>query len=307
MLSIQARQALAKLFLPFFFLLASAFLVLGVARRPLVDHVRLEIEDVLAPAYALMAQPGEKLRHVWDDVRAFARLGSENVRLRQENEKLRRWYDVAVALANENAQLKANLHWIPENAPRFVSGHTIRDAGGLYGRAILLAAGAGQDIHVGDVALDAKGLIGRVTEVGSRTSRILLVTDQASRLPVMLESSHGTAIMAGDGSATPRLLFYAQNNHPLEGERVFTSEQLPPAGEAADEFSGLPGGLPVGVVHYVRAGEPVVVPDGDVEHPDIVRVFDYGHTSTQGPEAPGRMKRAPAAGAPFPLVPGRPG
>ncbi|AQS88802.1 rod shape-determining protein MreC [Neoasaia chiangmaiensis NBRC 101099] len=301
MLSIQARQALAKLVLPLLFVLAFAFILVGQVRHALVDKARMDIADALAPAYGLMAAPGEHAGTLWREFRGFLHLDAENARLRDENAKLRRWYDVAVALANENAQLKANLHWIPDNAPSFVTGHALRDAGGVYSRAILLAVGDGNAVHVGDVAMDAAALIGRVSEVGAHTVRILLINDDASRIPVTLAASHGTAIMAGDGTSTPRLLYYAQENHPVEGERVLTSEQTPPGAPGDTALAGLPGGLPIGTVHYVRPGAPVVVPDGGLSHPDIVRVFDYGRPAQDAPDAPGRVKRMP-----LPTNPGLP-
>jgi len=282
-LSIQARQALSKLVLPFLIVMAVAIVLLGLARRPVVDRVRMTTADVLAPAYGALVLPQERARAVWMALHGMGDLTAENRRLRDENDKLRRWYEVAVALANENAQLKAALNWIPDNAPAFVTGHVIRDAGGVYSRAVLLQVGPGHESRVGDVALDASGLIGRVTEIGGRTVRILLINDVASRIPVALVSSHGGAIMAGDNGADPRLIYYPQDNHPLEGERVVTGEQS----------GGLPGGLPVGTVHYAHPGDPVVIPAADLGHVDIVRVFDYAGTDVTEPVAPGRVPVVP--------------
>jgi len=299
MLSIQGRHALAKLMLPFFFVLAIGLIMLGLTRRPDVDHLRMKLADGLAPAYQLMATPETAFARLRQTVTGLSDVAGENARLRAENQKLRRWYDVAVALADENAQLKASLHWIPDNAPNFVSGHALRDAGGLYGRSVLLAVGDGHGIVPGDVALDASGLLGRVTETGARTVRILMINDDASRIPVMLTASRGNAIMAGDGSAYPRLIYYAQDNRPVEGERVVTGEQPAPEGHVHGAFAGMPGGLIVGTVHYLRPGTPVVVPEASLDHPDIIRVFDYTSADHAGPDAPGRVRLMP----PMPVAP----
>ncbi|GBQ84846.1 rod shape-determining protein MreC [Asaia krungthepensis] len=299
MLSIQGRHALAKLMLPFFFVLAIGLIMLGLTRRPVVDSARLALADGLSPAYRLMAAPETVFSQWKQSVVGLTDIAGENARLRAENQKLRRWYDVAVALANENAQLKASLHWIPDNAPNYVSGHALRDAGGLYWRSILLAVGEDHDIVPGDVALDAAGLLGRVTETGNRTVRILMINDDASRIPVMLTASRGNAIMAGDGSPYPRLIYYAQDNRPVEGERVVTGEQPAPDGREHGAFAGMPGGLVVGTVHYVRPGSPVVVPEASLDHPDIVRVFNYMSADHAGPDAPGRVRLMP----PMPVAP----
>lgn len=283
MLSIHARQILAKATLPVLILAALGLLVLGLLRRPVVDEARLRTADLFSPVYHVLVLPQRRVRAWLTDLRGATDLAKENARLREENRALRHWYDVAVALAAENARLKASLHWIPEPAPHYVTGRVARDDGGPYSRAVLLDVGTGHDVRAGDVVLDASGLLGRVTEVGPRTVRVLLINDDASRIPVTLASSGADAIMAGDDSLSPRLIYYPQEHRPIEGERVETR------GQAA-----MPGGLPVGVVHYAAPGRPVVMPDADLGRIDIVRVFDYGDQAAQAPDAPGRVKLHPA-------------
>ncbi|ATU73616.1 rod shape-determining protein MreC [Komagataeibacter rhaeticus] len=283
--SIQFRQALGKLVLPALILVACGVILLGKADRALVERLRMQTADLLAPAYSLVAWPQAKLRWLSGNLQDIRNLEAENIRLRAENESLRHWYDVAAALADENGTLKANLHWIPDNAPTFVSGRVVRDTSGLYARAVLLAINADTSVRKGGIALDGAGLVGRVTEVGKRSARVLLITDSSSRLPVTLESSHAAAIMAGDNSPLPRIIFYPQDNVPIEGERVVTN----------GEIESLPAGLPVGHVHYVRPGQPVVVPAAALDHVDILRIFDYAD-SVAPPDAPGRVPLPPPVG-----------
>ncbi|AQU88097.1 rod shape-determining protein MreC [Komagataeibacter nataicola] len=287
--SIQFRQALGKLVLPALILVACGVILLGKADRGLIEKLRMNTADLLAPAYGLVAWPQEKLRWVSGNLQDIRNLEAENIRLRAENTSLRHWYDVAAALADENATLKANLHWIPDNAPTFVSGRVVRDTSGLYARAVLLSLNPDTAVRKGGIALDGAGLVGRVTEVGRRSARVLLITDSSSRLPVTLESSHAAAIMAGDNSALPRIIFYPQDNVPIEGERVVTN----------GEIESLPAGLPVGHVHYLRPGQPVVVPAADLDHVDMLRVFDY-EDSVVPPDAPGRVP-LPSGGGTMPL------
>ncbi|MFT9448249.1 rod shape-determining protein MreC [Gluconobacter japonicus] len=302
MFSIHTRQVLARAALPILVLLAVALVLLGLVRRPVVDGVRLRATDILAPAYQALVYPQTRVQEWLVDLRGATDLAKENVSLRDENRALRHWYDVAVALAAENARLKNSLHWIPESAPQYVTGRVTRDDGGPYSRAVLLDVGSGHQVHTGDVALDSAGLLGRVTEIGPHTVRVLLINDDASRIPVTLSGSHGDAIMAGDDTDNPRLIYYPQDHHPVEGERVETRGQ-----------STMPAGLPIGTVHYLAPNRPVVMPDADLRRLDIVRVFDYGEDGGQAPDAPGRVKvRRPSeepslpGGLPFPKLPGMP-
>ena len=277
--SIQIKQALDRLWLPVMLLFSLAIMLLGWANPRLTTTARMATADILSPLWSLIAVPGNEVSGAVSELRRIGHLAQENARLRTENETLRGWYDVAVSLTQENVSLKENLHWIPDPLPSFVTGRVIADVGGIYAHAVLINAGPSSGVHVGDVALAVDGFVGRVTETGLHSARILLINDTASHIPVLLEASHGTAIMTGDNTSMPRLMFYAQDNHPVEGERVVTSGQ-------ADL---LPGSLPVGMVHYIRANTPVVVPYARLDHLNLLRVFNFDTGTIESPDAPGRV------------------
>ena len=253
-------------------------MLLGRADIRLAERVRMGLADALAPLYGLVAEPIRGVQQAAQDLHGLAGVQAENERLRAENERLRHWYAVAMALDAENATLKADLHWIPDPAPSYVTARVVADAGGVYARAVLLAVGPNHLVQKGQIALDSDGLVGRVTEVGERSARVLLITDINSRIPVTLESSRARALLIGTNNPHPRLMYYPEGTHPAEGERVVTSA----------EAGVFPAGLPVGVVHYGSSSVPEVVPFARLDRLDVVRIFDYGLSGVQAPEAPGR-------------------
>jgi rod shape-determining protein MreC len=277
-LSIQARQALARLTLPVLIVLSLATILLGRASPVVPERARTALSDALAPIYGAIAVPLSRLRDTASDIGQVFSLRSENARLREENDRLRRWYDVAMALDAENATLKANLHWIPDQPLSFVTARVVADAGGVYARSVLLSVGPNHAVRKGQVALDANGLVGRVTEVGARSARVLLITDINSRIPVTLEQSRAKAILVGGNTPYPRLMYLSEGTHPAEGERVVTSA----------EANAFPAGLLVGTVHYGNGPQPELDPAANLERLEIVRIFDYGLGGIVPPEAPGR-------------------
>jgi rod shape-determining protein MreC len=285
-LSIQARQAIARLTLPVLIVLSLAIMLLGRAAPYVPERARTALSDALAPIYAVLAVPLSTVRDAAADLGDVFSLRSENVRLRAENERLRRWYDVAMALDAENATLKANLHWIPDPSLSFVTARVVADAGGVYARSVLLSMGPNHAVRKGQIALDANGLVGRVTEVGSRSARVLLMTDINSRIPVTLEQSRAKAVLVGGNAPYPRLMFLPDGAHPAEGERVVTSA----------EANAFPAGLLVGTVHYASGTQPMVNPAANLERLEIVRIFDYGLGGIVPPEAPGRTVMAEPKG-----------
>jgi rod shape-determining protein MreC len=274
-LSIPVRQALARLTLPVLIALSFVLLLVGKADTVLAERARMALADALAPLYGLLAAPLGNLRSAAADVGALFTLQSDNARLRAENERLRQWRSVALALEAENAALKANLRWIPDPAVSYVTARVVADAGGVYARAVLLSTGPHSRIAKGQIALDERGLVGRVTERGTRSARVLLITDINSRIPVVLERSRARAILVGTNGPRPRLMYWPEGQAPQEGDRVVTSA----------EANVFPAGLPVGTVRIGDHGAAEVEPAARLDRLEIVRIFDYGLHGVTPPEA----------------------
>ena len=295
-LSIQTRHAVSRATLPVLVICSLALMLLGQADRRLVLQARAIVADALAPAYAAVRVPVLGLRAGAREAQGLFDLAAENHRLRTDNQRLLQWREVALAAVAENAALKASLHWLPDPAARVSTARVVAETGGIYARAFLVNAGSLAGLHKGEVVMDAQGLVGRITETGPRSARVLLVTDMASRVPVTLETSHAGAMLAGANRPAPRLLYYPDDVHPEEGERVLTSS----------EAGAFPAGLPVGVVHYRRPGDPVVLPAANLDRLDLVRIIDFGLSGIVPPDAPGHVapRTRPGAGLLPPADPG---
>ena len=250
-------------------------LLLGKADPGLGERGRIALADTLAPIFAVVSRPVSAVQTAMEDAQGLLTLRSDNAQLRAENEQLRRWQAVAMALDAENTTLKANLRWIPDPAPSYVTARVVADAGGVYARSVLLSTGPNHGMTKGQIALDEGGLVGRITEVGSRSARVLLVTDMNSRIPVILESSRARAILIGTNGPRPRLVHWAEGVRPVEGEGIVTSA----------EANAFPAGLPVGVVRYSAGDAPEVDTAARLDRLDMVRIFDYGLRGVLPPDA----------------------
>ncbi|MBU6497637.1 MAG: rod shape-determining protein MreC [Rhodospirillales bacterium] len=274
-LSIPVRQALARLTLPVLIAVAFGLMLLGKADALLAERARMALADALSPIYSVLAEPVAHGRAAVAELETIISIYRDNAQLRAENERLLHWRDVALALDAENTRLKANLHWIPGPRASYVTARVVADAGGVYARAVLLSLGPNHGIVKGKVALDDRGLVGRVTEVGARSARVLLITDLNSRIPVILEHSRAHAMLVGTNGARPRLMYWPQGVRPEEGEPVVTSA----------EANLFPAGLPVGTVRYGAGHIAEVAPAARLDRLEMVRVFDYGTGGVTAPEA----------------------
>lgn len=291
-LSIPVRQALSRLTLPVLIAASFGVMLLGKADALLAERMRMALADTLAPVFAAVSHPISVVRDWVGEVEGLVDLRAENARLRADNEVLRQWHAVALALDAENATLKANLRWVPDPAPSYITARVVADAGGVYARAVLLSLGPNHGLTKGQIALDERGLVGRVTELGARSARVLLITDMNSRIPVILEKSRARAILVGTNGLRPRLMHWPEGVMPMDGERIVTSA----------EANTFPAGLPVGVVRYSASNAPEVEPEARLDRLEVVRIFDYGLRGVKPPESTARP--APAL---TPAVAGRRG
>jgi len=83
---------------------------------------------------------------------------------------------------------------------------------------------------------------------------------------VLIESSRERAILAGDNSEQPRLLYLPARSQIRVGDRITTSGH-----------GGIfPPGVPVGVVSSTDDGIVRVEPYAELSRLDFVRIVDYG-------------------------------
>ena len=169
----------------------------------------------------------------------------ENARLREENARLRAWYDLAQTMADKMDRYERLLQLNPEPVVDVVSTRVIADYQGPFVRARLLNAGAEDGVEIGHAVMTERGLLGRVVATGQVTARTLLLTDINSRVPVMVARNDVRAILAGDNSRRPRLDYLPAGHGLLTGDRIVTS------GDGGE----LPRGLPVGEAVADARGE----------------------------------------------------
>ena len=89
--------------------------------------------------------------------------------------------------------------------------------------------------------LDSKNFIGRIVDVNYFSSRVLLVSDLNSKIPIITEPSAHHAILSGHGEKKPSLEYLPKNHNITSGDKIYTSGK-------AGIFSP---GIPIGEVEII--------------------------------------------------------
>lgn len=247
-------------------LFSIALMMIGKVDTLIVDNARARVLDVFTPILDAFARPAATTAQFIESVISLRAAHEENERLRRENALLLQWRQAALRLEAENNGLRTLLHYVPGPSASYISARVVSAPGGSFLRTIVVMAGKRDGVRTGQAAVAGAGMIGRVVEVGEWSSRILLVTDINARIPAMLEASRQRAVLAGDNSDQPRLLYLSPESPVSVGDRVVTS----------GHGGVFPSGLPIGVVSFVGERTVKVQPLVDLNRIEHVQIVDFG-------------------------------
>ena len=126
-------------------------------------------------------------------------------------------------------------------------------------------------VEAGQAVVDDEGLIGRVVSAGATASRVLLLTDLNSRVPVRVEPGGYRAIAVGDNSRFPKIEFLPPEARLSPGDQIVTSGH-----------GGLmPPDLPVGIVVMASDGSPRLQTNSEFDRTSAVRLLQYDFPTQQ--------------------------
>ncbi|RMH46478.1 MAG: rod shape-determining protein MreC [Alphaproteobacteria bacterium] len=190
---------------------------------PRVERLRAEIVDRVVPALDWVMAPVTQVARMAEDFRSYARIYEQNQELRRELKRMKAWKEAALQLEQENARL-LDLNKVKLSPSlTFVTGVVMADSGSPFRRSVLLNVGRRDGIQDGWAAMDGLGLVGRISGVGTTTSRVILLTDPSSRVPVTVQPSGQRAMVVGDNTGLPRLAFVEDADDVRAGDRIVTS------------------------------------------------------------------------------------
>ena len=136
---------------------------------------------------------------------------------------MKKWREAAIQLEQKNAKLRALNNLKVNPVLDWVSGEVIADSGGTYNSSALLNVGIEDGIIDGSAVVDGLGLVGRISGVEDQISRIILLSDTKSYVPVIIEPNNQEAIVRGDNSSTPLVDFIRGVEKIQPGFRIYTS------------------------------------------------------------------------------------
>lgn len=203
--------------------LGALLLIISLWRPEAFYGLRSMAADAASPIGQAGATGRTGSRSFFEAIAGYYNAGSRNAELERELEVARVRAAEMLALEQENERLRALLGLIEGEIEAVATGRLIGSTSSSVRRFGYLSAGRNDGVEVGMPVTSPMGLVGRILEVGANSSRVLLLTDTESIVPVRRATDDVVAFAEGraDGSLRIRLINLGIN--PLEEGDIFVT------------------------------------------------------------------------------------
>lgn len=190
---------------------------------PRVERFRAMLIDSVVPNFDWAMAPVTKVAAMIDGFQSYASIYEQNQDLRRELQQMKSWKEAALQLEQQNAKLLSLNQVRLDPKLTSVSGVVMADAGSPFRQSVLLNVGSRDGVIDGWATMDGLGLVGRIAGVGNSTSRVILLTDASSRIPVTIQPSGQRAMLVGDNTGLPPIEFLESPEKVRPGDGVVSS------------------------------------------------------------------------------------
>ncbi len=218
------------------------------------------VDNYTSPIQYIIDAPAHLVRIVENYFVTLSTVRSENEQLRLNLYTMQGKLQLLNGLYLENMQLRNLLNAAPRFNSRFVTAEVLSVDIDPMVQHILINRGTDDGVYVGQPVFDGYGVLGQVIDTSQTFSRIMLISDRLSAVPVQVYRTGWRGLVGGTGQPNGLELMYVPEGTDIQpGDLLITSSL----------GSRYPTGYPVGqVVSLQRSAQQTFV---------TVQVKPYSH------------------------------
>ena len=230
-----------------------------------INLLKTSLKEIVYRSTFIVSVPENLVKNAY-------KLSLEHINLYEDYKKLNLEYKKLKAenlniefIKSENKILKSKIEDIKDQKYE-VLAKVIIDKQSPFLKSLIVNRGSKDKIELGMAVLDGDFLVGKVVEVNYLTSRILLLSDLNSKIPVSIEPNGIQSILSGTGGKHGKLQYLLSDNLNIKGEdEVFTSG-------SGNIFNA---GIPVGTVK-IKDNLPEIIFHSDFSQLRLVKIVTFG-------------------------------
>ena len=256
------KQRFSLIGLIFFSIL---ILTLGKFNFKAIDYLKIIFNEVVYRSSFIVSVPENSIFKAYSSIENHLNIYEKYIITKAELEELKTQRSIGKFVLAENKKLKKLVddYFIDSSS---TVAKVLIDKKSPFLRSIIINKGSKNDIKLGMIVLDNRHLIGKIVEVNYMTSRVLLLSDLNSKIPVTIEPGGIQSILSGTGKNYGKLQ-YLKKNYIIENNSiVYTSGS-----------GGLfKAGIPIGMVNFSELkNENIVNFFSDSSQLEFVEITSY--------------------------------
>ena len=263
------KRLVRKIFVVLFIVFSFILIFVGKPDNVVINRTSGLVADFMSPFIKVISYPIYVVGTFIGDVRNFREVNAKNQELRAEVSKLKEQLNYFKQIEVENQQLKRMNNFTTNGVNFLLSTRVLGSTGSGFTHSFLVDAGAKDGVKKYQGVLVDGYLVGQINSVGTNYSRMILVSDATSKIPVQVERTKTRAFLIGDNTDYPQLVHF-ENQEPVQiGDVVVTSGM----GE------NLPAGLPIGIIGSISEDNGIIIqPFINKSNIDYIKVIKTSHT-----------------------------
>jgi rod shape-determining protein MreC len=209
------QQRFSLLSLIFF---SIVFLILGSFNFKIINYVKVGIKEVVYRSSFVVSVPENLLKDSYLAIQNHNKLYKENEKIKSELEilKAKDLSNEFIILENQRLKNIVDDYLVKSDA---IIAKVLSDKGSPYLRSIIINKGSKHKINLGMVVMDGAYLVGKVVEVNYLSSRVLLLSDLNSKIPVIVEPNTVFSILSGTGKDYG-IIQYSKKYEDIKSESI---------------------------------------------------------------------------------------
>lgn len=252
-------------YLSILFILTFLLIFFNKTDYVVINKIKSFSIDIITPVTQIITFPINITSKIINDINELRFLEKENLKLKEEVIRLKKWQTLALKNQRENNAYKKLLNSTTSNSNVIKTASVISKSPDIYAKTIVINVGLNQGVSEDMLVINERGLVGKIITSSNNNSKVMLINDQNFSVPVKTISNKFYAIIKG--SSDGRYLtsaFMKDEKKPKLGDILMTNSST----------KNFPKDILVGKVINVSEDGFLALPYVDFDNIEFVQVID---------------------------------
>ena len=259
------EKNLSNFFLSILFILTFLLIFFNKTEYFIIYHIKSASVDFINPISKVISFPVRTTIKTINSINDLRFVQQQNIKLKEEIIRLKKWQTLSIQNVRENNAYKQLLNSTSNNMNVIKTAAVTAQSPNIYMKTIVINAGKNHQLDKSFAVINERGLVGKILSVSNNNSKVLLINDTNSSIPVKLMNQNLFAIM--NGSKNGKFListFINDDKMPNIGDILVTSGN-------ANVF---PKDILVGKIIDITDTSIIALPFVDLKNLEFVQVIN---------------------------------